>query len=163
MTPHLRTAHRSVQHQKRLPSFRPGRPGRQCRPSSLKGFNFRVVIDPGHATRMVATQQLDKAQHSTTLATWSLCSCKGVQAFSNKSYKLQLVPLIFSLPNQLPLRRYILSNKASISVRALAALLWQLWMPVGWPGRIQAVRPQLWPVVRKQGFGGSELCRSPCI
>ena len=43
---------------------------------------------PGHATRLVATQQPDRALHFTTSLACGLCDCQKLQAFNDKSCKL---------------------------------------------------------------------------
>ena len=49
-------------------------------------INSQAIDKPGHATRLVATKQPDKALHLKILARWSLCSCKAIQAFNDKAY-----------------------------------------------------------------------------
>ena len=65
----------------------------------LRGDEFLGIDDPGHATRLVATQQQDKALHSTTLPAYLLCSWKGVQAFNDKPCVLDQVDLPCKLPH----------------------------------------------------------------
>ena len=60
---------------------------------------FPGIDDPRYATRLVATQQPDKALHLNILVKWSLCSSKGVQTFNDKSYKLKHVVLPQELPH----------------------------------------------------------------
>ena len=58
-----------------------------------KGISSQAVLKPGHATKAVATQQPDKSFHLIILAMWSLCSCKGSQAFNDRSYERKDVTL----------------------------------------------------------------------
>ena len=51
-----------------------------------KGDQFPGNDVPGHATRLVATQQPNKALHNTNLSRWSLGCCKRVQALDDISY-----------------------------------------------------------------------------
>ena len=67
-------------------------------PLPPKGISSPGKDDPGHATRLVATQQPVKALHLTIPVMLSLCSIKGVQACNDKSYELKHVMLPQGLP-----------------------------------------------------------------
>ena len=51
-----------------------------------KGISSRAIDEPGHATRLVATQQPGKALHKTNLSRWSLGCYKRVQTLDDISY-----------------------------------------------------------------------------
>ena len=80
----MSVVHRRLQDKrmKGLPSFRPGRTAAVPPPNPplLRRSVPMQLTRPGHATRLVATQQSDNALHLTILARWSLCSCKGAHA-----------------------------------------------------------------------------------
>ena len=67
--------------------------------ASPKPIGSRANDEPGHATRLVATLQLDQALHSTNVSRWSLGSCKRVQALDDISYWQEHVILPEKLPH----------------------------------------------------------------
>ena len=85
---------------KGLQSFRPSKL-LQCPPQSPppKGDQFPGNDVPGHATRLVATQQPDKALHFTTSLAGGLCGFQKLQAFNDKSCKLRQIILPHKLPH----------------------------------------------------------------
>ena len=64
-----------------------------------KGDQFPGNDVPEHATRLVATQQPDKALHFTTSLAGGLCGCQKLQAFNDKSCKLGQIILPHKLPH----------------------------------------------------------------
>ena len=84
---------------KGLQSFRPSKL-LQCPPQSPpQRDQFPGNDVPGHATRLVATQQPDKALHFTTSLAGGLCSCQKLQAFNDKLCKLGQIILPHKLPH----------------------------------------------------------------
>ena len=84
---------------KGLQSFRPSKL-LQCRPKSPpQGDQFPGNDVPGHATRLIATQQADMALYFTTPLACGLCGCQKIQTFNDKSYKLGQIILPHKLPN----------------------------------------------------------------
>ena len=84
---------------KGLQTFRPSTL-LQCPPQSPpQGDQFPGNDVPGHATRLVATQQPDKALHFTTSLAGGLCGCQKLQAFNDKSCKLGQIILPHKLPH----------------------------------------------------------------
>ena len=62
-----------------------------------KGDQFPGNDVPGHATRLVATQQPDIALHFTTPLACGWCRCQDLQAYNDKSCKLgQIRPTLLA-------------------------------------------------------------------
>ena len=105
----------------------------QCRPQSPRpqGDQFPGNDVPGHATRLVATQQPDMVLHFTTSLAGGLCGCAGglCGARATSSYRAPMALL----------KRAVLSTHQA---HASTPVLWQL---ISIPGRITSSGRREWP------------------